>query len=64
MKKIKVKMIFDFVCPWCYLGFKQIHEIKKNYDLEIEYSTFQLNYNVPEQGLDIVTFTGGSKKKS
>ena len=52
---IKVKVISDTICPWCYIG-------KRNFDLALkqvpdikvyfEYSTFQLDPNMPHEGID------------
>jgi len=52
---IKVKVISDTICPWCYIG-------KRNFDLALkqvpgirvsfEYSTFQLDPNMPTEGIN------------
>ena len=52
---IKVKVISDTICPWCYIGkrnfdlaLKQVPDIKVSF----EYSTFQLDPNMPPEGID------------
>lgn len=52
---IKVKVISDTICPWCYIGkrnfdlaLKQVPDIKVSF----EYSTFQLDPNMPHEGID------------
>lgn len=47
MKKIKVEIWSDIVCPWCYIGKRRFEEALKNFknasDVEVEYKSFQLN---------------------
>ena len=52
---IKVKVISDTICPWCYIGkrnfdlaLKQVPDIKVSF----EYSTFQLDPNMPTEGIN------------
>ena len=52
---IKVKVISDTICPWCYIGkrnfdlaLKQVPDIKVSF----EYSTFQLDPTMPHEGID------------
>ena len=52
---IKVKVISDTICPWCYIGkrnfdlaLKQVPDIKVSF----EYLTFQLDPNMPQEGID------------
>ena len=52
---IKVKVISDTICPWCYIGkrnfdlaLKQVPNIKVSF----EYSTFQLDPNMPTEGIN------------
>jgi predicted DsbA family dithiol-disulfide isomerase len=55
-KKIKVDIVSDVVCPWCYVGKKRIDEaiesLKDEFDFELVYHPFQLDPTIPEQGID------------
>tara|TARA_B110000444_G_scaffold236608_1_gene248627 strand:+ start:2088 stop:2714 length:627 start_codon:yes stop_codon:yes gene_type:complete len=52
---MKIKVVSDTICPWCYIGkrnfdlaLKQVPDIKVSF----EYSTFQLDPNMPHEGVD------------
>ena len=44
--KIKVDIVSDIVCPWCYIGKKRfqnaVEVLKNKYDFEIDYKAFEL----------------------
>lgn len=54
--KIKVDVVSDVVCPWCYIGKrrleKAIAKLADTYDFEVEYHPFELNPQIPVNGLD------------
>jgi predicted DsbA family dithiol-disulfide isomerase len=54
--KIKIDVISDVVCPWCYIGKrrleKAITEVHDEYEFDIQYHPFELNPNVPAEGFD------------
>jgi predicted DsbA family dithiol-disulfide isomerase len=53
---IKIDIISDVVCPWCYIGKrrleKAIDQLSDQYNFELEYHPFELNPNAPVEGLD------------
>lgn len=54
--KIKVDVVSDVVCPWCYIGKRRIEKamdtLKDKYDFEVEYHPFELNPTMPEAGVN------------
>ena len=54
--KIKIDIVSDIVCPWCYVGKKRlenaIEQTKDSFEFEITYRPFQLDPTVPEGGAD------------
>ena len=47
---INIKVISDTICPWCYIGKKQLEEaINKidNIEFDISYKPFQLDPTMP-----------------
>jgi len=54
--KIKVDIVSDVVCPWCYIGKrrleKAIDQLRDEYDFELEYHPFELNPEMPANGAD------------
>lgn len=54
--KIKIDVVSDVVCPWCYIGKRRLEravaELSSTYDFDIEYHPFELNPTTPESGLN------------
>jgi predicted DsbA family dithiol-disulfide isomerase len=54
--KIKIDVVSDVVCPWCYIGKrrleKAVDELSSTYDFDIEYHPFELNPTTPESGFN------------
>ncbi|MBI1769244.1 MAG: DsbA family oxidoreductase [Bacteroidetes bacterium] len=53
---IKIDVVSDVVCPWCYIGKrrleKAIDQLKNDFDFEVEYHPFELNPTMPAEGRD------------
>jgi predicted DsbA family dithiol-disulfide isomerase len=54
--KIRVDVVSDVVCPWCYIGKRRLEkamaELKDRFDFEVAYHPFELNPGMPEAGLN------------
>ena len=52
--KIKIDVVSDVVCPWCYIGKrrleKAISQVANQIEVEIEYHPFELNPDMPAEG--------------
>jgi predicted DsbA family dithiol-disulfide isomerase len=55
-EKIRIGVVSDVVCPWCYIGKrrleKAIQKLSDRFDFEVEYFPFELNPQIPASGLD------------
>ena len=52
---LKIDIIVDTVCPWCYVGkkrFERALEISPQPDIQVGWRAFQLNPDMPEVGKD------------
>jgi len=59
MKVVKVEMVADVVCPYCYIGFKHLQDAvqkakDKNLpiDVQVTYTPFILRRNLPKEGVE------------
>lgn len=56
MQKIKIDIVSDVVCPWCYIGKRRIEkaidQLQGQFEFEVSYLPFELNSQVPKTGLD------------
>ncbi|KAL4652777.1 hypothetical protein ACB098_01G226600 [Castanea mollissima] len=55
-KLIKIDISSDTVCPWCFVGKKNLDKAiaasKDQYDFEIRWHPFQLNPSAPKEGIN------------
>ncbi len=52
--RLVVEVVFDFVCPWCYLGVKRLSFLlarRQELDVELNWRPFLLNPDMPRGGM-------------
>lgn len=53
---IRIDVVSDVVCPWCYIGKKRLEramdQLASEFDFVIEYHPFELNPYIPPSGVD------------
>jgi predicted DsbA family dithiol-disulfide isomerase len=53
---IKIDVVSDVVCPWCYIGKRRLEkamqQLSSEYTFEVEYHPFELNPHMPPQGIN------------
>ncbi len=51
---IKVEVVSDVVCPWCYIGKRRLEKaiatLKDSFEFDVEYVPFELNPAMPKEG--------------
>lgn len=54
-QKIRIDVVSDIVCPWCYIGKRRLEaavaQLSEEFDFEIEYHPFELNPAIPQSGV-------------
>jgi len=58
---IKLQVVADVICPWCFIGKRSLDKAiatlaGQGVDVELEWLPFELNPNLPPQGMDRRTF--------
>jgi len=48
--KLKVIAYSDYICPFCYIGYHRIEQLKKEYDLAVEWKPFEIHPETPREG--------------
>jgi predicted DsbA family dithiol-disulfide isomerase len=55
MKKLKIEVASDVVCPWCYIGKRRLEKalalLKDEFEVEVRWLPFQLNPDLPAEGI-------------
>lgn len=70
MADLRIDIISDVVCPWCYLGYSRlkqaIEQLGDDYKIDIRWQPFELHPDMPLEGADRETYLGerfGSQEK-
>lgn len=58
--KIRIDVVSDVACPWCYIGKRRIEQAIENTQIsdnvQIIYHPFQLDPSIPSEGVDFNTY--------
>ncbi len=52
---IKIEIVSDFVCPWCYVGKRRLEKAlaqRPDFSVDVSFRPFQLNPDMPREGKD------------
>ena len=52
-KKLKIVVFSDYICPFCYIGFYRIEQLKENYNIEVEWRPFEIHPETPKEGSEL-----------
>jgi predicted DsbA family dithiol-disulfide isomerase len=50
---MKVTVVSDYVCPWCYIGSRRVAEFAREFDVDVNWWPFELHPETPRDGIDI-----------
>ena len=59
MKNIKIDVVSDIACPWCYVGKRNLEKALNSlpdYTVSVNWHPFQLDASIPKEGLDRDTY--------
>ncbi len=48
--KLKITVVSDFICPWCYVGLEVIDRLWQKYDFELDWAPYFLDPSIPPEG--------------
>jgi len=52
----------DYVCPWCYIGWRRIEALRREFPVDIEWHPFELHPETPVSGVGAREAFGGSQR--
>ncbi|SBS31553.1 DSBA-like thioredoxin domain protein [Marinomonas spartinae] len=62
MADLRIDIIADLSCPWCYLGYSRLKQaldqLGDNYLIDLRWQPFELHPDLPETGADRETYLG------
>ncbi len=47
---LKITVVSDFICPWCYVGLETIDRLWREWDFTLDWAPFFLDPTVPPEG--------------
>jgi predicted DsbA family dithiol-disulfide isomerase len=50
---MKVTVISDYVCPWCYIGSRRVEQFGREFDVDVTWWPYELHPETPREGRDI-----------
>jgi predicted DsbA family dithiol-disulfide isomerase len=48
--KVNVIAYSDYICPFCYIGYHRMEQLKKEYNLAVEWKPFEIHPETPKGG--------------
>jgi len=50
LKSLKLTVLYDYICPFCYIGSRRILALRDEYDLQINWAGIELHPQTPVEG--------------
>ena len=48
---IRLRVVSDYICPWCYIGLTRLEKLREEYDIELEIGAYELRPGIPPEGM-------------
>ncbi len=48
--RIHLRVVSDYICPWCYVGLTRLEKLRGEYDIELEAGAYELRPGIPPEG--------------
>jgi len=62
--KLKITVVSDFICPWCYVGLEVIDRLWQKYDFDLDWAPYFLDPTIPPEGRERAPTTTADTPKS
>lgn len=51
-QSLRLRVVSDYICPWCYIGFTRIERLRSEFEIEMEACAYELRPGIPPEGID------------
>jgi len=51
--RLSVKVFYDYICPFCYVGSARLMRLREDFDLQVSWCSFEIHPDTPPEGLPI-----------
>jgi predicted DsbA family dithiol-disulfide isomerase len=62
MPPFRILAYSDYVCPWCYIGFRRIEQLRSEFDVQVEWRPFELHPETPKSGAHLMGRLGSASR--
>lgn len=56
---IRLLVVSDYICPWCYVGFTRIEQLRGEFDIELSVGAYELRPGIPPEGISRAEASSG-----
>jgi len=49
--RIRLRVVSDYICPWCYIGFVRAERLRDEFEVELDACAYDLKPGLPPEGL-------------
>jgi len=60
--RIRIVAYSDYVCPWCYIGFQRVEQLRAEFAVDVEWRPFELHPETPTTGARLVGRLGDEQR--
>jgi predicted DsbA family dithiol-disulfide isomerase len=61
-ERLRITAYSDYVCPWCYIGWRRIEALRREFPVDVEWRPFELQPGTPKPGLGVRLAFGDSSR--
>lgn len=51
--ELKISVISDYICPFCFIGHRRLHHLRDDYDLKINWCFVEIHPETPAEGQSV-----------
>lgn len=62
MTAFRIVAYSDYVCPWCYIGFRRIEQLAREFTIDVEWRPFELHPETPRTGAHLQGRLGNERR--
>ncbi len=48
---LRLTVVSDYICPWCYIGFTRLERLRDEFDIELDACAYDLRPGTPPEGI-------------
>jgi predicted DsbA family dithiol-disulfide isomerase len=58
-KAVRLLVVSDYICPWCYIGFTRIEQLRGEFAIDLDLGAYDLRPGIPPEGISRAEASAG-----